>query len=397
MYKSLGVSNTDIALYTSWLYLPWVIKPLWSPLVDLLGTQAALDRGAAVPGRRGAGDGGAGAAGAELPAAHAGAALADGLRLGHARHRRRRLLHAGAAAAHAGGLRRRAQHLLPAGDDRRPGRAGLCWPAGCRSAAGTPAAAWSAGVLAAGGAVRRSSALYHLVVAAAAGAATRPAPRHGAVLGRLRRRLRGLLPPAGHRAHPGLPAAVPLRRGAAAQAGHAVPARPARGRRPGPEHTGRRHRLRHRRRDGADARRPARRLGGLAPRPEAPAVAAGAVHPPARRGLRRAGRLAAAEPRCWSARRWRWSSSATASASPPTWSTCDGGRRRRRQRQAQDRALRAVHRLHGAGHDAAGHGRGWLQDQLGYPAFFVWACVATLPSFAAAALLRIDPEFGRRD
>ncbi len=39
MYKNLGVSNTDIALYTSWLYLPWVIKPLWSPLVDLLGTK----------------------------------------------------------------------------------------------------------------------------------------------------------------------------------------------------------------------------------------------------------------------------------------------------------------------------------------------------------------------
>ena len=37
MYKNLGVTNTDIALYTSWLYLPWVIKPLWSPLVDLLG------------------------------------------------------------------------------------------------------------------------------------------------------------------------------------------------------------------------------------------------------------------------------------------------------------------------------------------------------------------------
>jgi PAT family beta-lactamase induction signal transducer AmpG len=44
-----------------------------------------------------------------------------------------------------------------------------------------------------------------------------------------------------------------------------------------------------------------------------------------------------------------------------------------------------------------GMGAGWLQEQLGYPAFFVWACVATLPSFAAAALLRIDPEFGRRD
>src|SRR5260221_11588542 len=39
MYKRLGVSNTDIALYTSWLYLPWVIKPLWSPFVDLTRTK----------------------------------------------------------------------------------------------------------------------------------------------------------------------------------------------------------------------------------------------------------------------------------------------------------------------------------------------------------------------
>ena len=36
MYKRMGVSNTDIALYTSWLYLPWVVKPFWSPFVDLL-------------------------------------------------------------------------------------------------------------------------------------------------------------------------------------------------------------------------------------------------------------------------------------------------------------------------------------------------------------------------
>ncbi len=39
MYKRMGISNTDIALYTSWLYLPWVIKPLWSPFVDLLKTK----------------------------------------------------------------------------------------------------------------------------------------------------------------------------------------------------------------------------------------------------------------------------------------------------------------------------------------------------------------------
>ena len=39
MYKRLDISNTDIALYTSWLYLPWVIKPLWSPFVDLIKTK----------------------------------------------------------------------------------------------------------------------------------------------------------------------------------------------------------------------------------------------------------------------------------------------------------------------------------------------------------------------
>jgi PAT family beta-lactamase induction signal transducer AmpG len=39
LYKNLGISNTDIALYTSWLYLPWVLKPLWSPLAELFGTK----------------------------------------------------------------------------------------------------------------------------------------------------------------------------------------------------------------------------------------------------------------------------------------------------------------------------------------------------------------------
>jgi PAT family beta-lactamase induction signal transducer AmpG len=39
MYKRLGISNSDIALYTSLLYLPWIIKPFWSPFVDLLKTK----------------------------------------------------------------------------------------------------------------------------------------------------------------------------------------------------------------------------------------------------------------------------------------------------------------------------------------------------------------------
>lgn len=39
MYKRLGISNTEIALYTGWLYLPWVIKPFWSPFVDIIKTK----------------------------------------------------------------------------------------------------------------------------------------------------------------------------------------------------------------------------------------------------------------------------------------------------------------------------------------------------------------------
>src|SRR5437868_2488940 len=39
MFKRLGVGNTQIALYTSWLYLPYAIKPLWSPLVQRIGTR----------------------------------------------------------------------------------------------------------------------------------------------------------------------------------------------------------------------------------------------------------------------------------------------------------------------------------------------------------------------
>ncbi|MCI0495693.1 MFS transporter, partial [candidate division KSB1 bacterium] len=39
MYKRMGISNAAIALYTSWLYLPWVIKPLWSPFIDLFKTK----------------------------------------------------------------------------------------------------------------------------------------------------------------------------------------------------------------------------------------------------------------------------------------------------------------------------------------------------------------------
>lgn len=39
MYKRLGISNADIALYTSFLYFPWVLKPFWSPFVDIIKTK----------------------------------------------------------------------------------------------------------------------------------------------------------------------------------------------------------------------------------------------------------------------------------------------------------------------------------------------------------------------
>ena len=39
MYMQLGLTDTEIALYTAWLGLPWVIKPFWSPFVDLYKTK----------------------------------------------------------------------------------------------------------------------------------------------------------------------------------------------------------------------------------------------------------------------------------------------------------------------------------------------------------------------
>lgn len=39
IYKARGIGNDEMAFYTSMLYLPWVIKPLWSPLVELFSTK----------------------------------------------------------------------------------------------------------------------------------------------------------------------------------------------------------------------------------------------------------------------------------------------------------------------------------------------------------------------
>ena len=38
-YQQMGLSDAEITFYTSWFYLPWVIKPLWSPFLDLIRTK----------------------------------------------------------------------------------------------------------------------------------------------------------------------------------------------------------------------------------------------------------------------------------------------------------------------------------------------------------------------
>jgi len=43
-----------------------------------------------------------------------------------------------------------------------------------------------------------------------------------------------------------------------------------------------------------------------------------------------------------------------------------------------------------------GMAAGWIEDQLGYPRFFLWVLICTLPSFGAVALLKIDPGYGRK-
>lgn len=39
IYTKMGIGKAEMAFYTGWLYLPWVIKPFWSPFVDIIGTK----------------------------------------------------------------------------------------------------------------------------------------------------------------------------------------------------------------------------------------------------------------------------------------------------------------------------------------------------------------------
>lgn len=39
VYMQMGLTDSEIGLYTGWMGLPWIIKPLWSPFVDLVKTK----------------------------------------------------------------------------------------------------------------------------------------------------------------------------------------------------------------------------------------------------------------------------------------------------------------------------------------------------------------------
>ena len=39
MFKEMGLTDSQITLYTGWLGLPWVVKPIWSPIIDNFKTK----------------------------------------------------------------------------------------------------------------------------------------------------------------------------------------------------------------------------------------------------------------------------------------------------------------------------------------------------------------------
>lgn len=52
--------------------------------------------------------------------------------------------------------------------------------------------------------------------------------------------------------------------------------------------------------------------------------------------------------------------------------------------------------LYGFGHDAPGHDCRLASGSLGYQLFFIWIMGCTLVTFGVTALLKIDPEFGKK-
>jgi PAT family beta-lactamase induction signal transducer AmpG len=251
MYKNLGISNADLAFYTAWLYLPWVVKPLWSPIVEMFGTKRRWT---------------------VLMQLVGGAGLASVALTLHAPDFFRWTLvifwlMAFSSATHdiaSDGfymLGLPTQHQQAAFVGVRSafyklamigGQGGLVYLAGeLIKASGDPAHAWSV--------VFAMMAVLFLccapITSLCCRARTRTAATTGGALWQDFRHTFRSFSRNRHSCHAGLPAAVPPRRGAVAEDGRALPARSARQGRAGPEHLGFRAGLRHHRRLRAGARR----------------------------------------------------------------------------------------------------------------------------------------------
>ena len=94
MYKRFGISNTDIALYTSWLYLPMGPQAALESVRGHVPDEAVLDHRAAVRDRGCAGERRGHHPAPRLLPDHAGDLLAHGVRIVDPRHRGGRVLHA---------------------------------------------------------------------------------------------------------------------------------------------------------------------------------------------------------------------------------------------------------------------------------------------------------------
>ena len=109
MYKRLGISNTELAFYTGWLNLPWVIKPLWSPFID----QTPVDCHHADAYRCGAGRHCLHHPHRPFFSIDTRSVLVARLQFRHTRHCCRRILYAGTRLSRTSTVCRHPQHFLP--------------------------------------------------------------------------------------------------------------------------------------------------------------------------------------------------------------------------------------------------------------------------------------------
>ena len=149
MLAKMGVPNGQMALFTSLLYLPWMIKPFWSPFVDIIRTKrwwiiamqllmslAFIMLTLCIPHPSAAE-----IASGNTPIGLFGVTLIlfaiTGVRIGHSRHSRRRFLYVGPVDQKPGGLCR---HTLKRSTVCRRFSAKVCW---CISPAIPKPTAWA--------------------------------------------------------------------------------------------------------------------------------------------------------------------------------------------------------------------------------------------------------------